>query len=490
MATFLSNPARHSPRNPAVAHDTATPEGFLRFMMQGWEATAKPAAVPYEHAANARQRRERLSKLFPGEALVIPSGHLKVRSNDEYYPFRACSDFVYLTGNQEPDCVLILLPESAGHRAVLFVEPNPGKSDASFFADRVKGELWEGARLGVPESAARYQIDDTRSLLGLEAFVRENVVPLQAVRMLRHHDAPLESWIGRETDAQRELDAQLEARLSELRLIKDEVEIAELRLAVGATRRGFEDVIRRLRTAASERELEGVFFTRARVEGNATGYGTVVAAGAHACTLHWRKNDGAVRSGDLLLLDAGVEARSLYTADITRTVPIGGRFSTEQREIYDLVFAAQRAAIEAVKPGNDFMEPNRVAMRVLAHGLERLGILTVPAEEALKEENQFYRRYTLHNVSHMLGLDVHDCAKARSEVYRYGRLVPGMVLTIEPGLYFQVDDTTVPPKYRGIGVRIEDNVLVTQDGVANLSDEIPAQADEVERWMAEVTRDA
>jgi Xaa-Pro aminopeptidase len=255
---------------------------------------------------------------------------------------------------------------------------------------------------------------------------------------------------------------------------------------VTATKRGFEDVIARLKTARSERELEAVFWTRARVEGNDVGYTSIVASGAHACTLHWKKNDGAIRKGDLLLLDAGIEGNSLYTADITRTLPISGKFTREQRAIYEIVLEAQRVALRIVKPGNDFMAPNKAAMTVLAHGLERLGVLPMSAEEALSDDNQFYRRYSLHNVSHMLGLDVHDCAQARAENYKYGKLRPGMVLTIEPGLYFQTDDLTVPAKYRGIGVRIEDDVLVTAKGHRILSSSLPRQPDEVEDWMRQI----
>jgi Xaa-Pro aminopeptidase len=221
------------------------------------------------------------------------------------------------------------------------------------------------------------------------------------------------------------------------------------------------------------------------VEGNDVGYGTIAAAGAHACVLHWMRNDGPVKKGELLLLDAGVEAHSLYTADITRTLPVSGKFSKEQRAIYELVLEAQAQAFAAVKPGNDFMEPNRVAMRVLAEGLERLGILE-DAEEALKDEHQFYKRYSLHNVSHMLGLDVHDCAQARQEAYKYGKLQPGMVLTVEPGLYFQTDDLSVPARYRGIGVRIEDDVVVTARGCKVLSAAIPREAKDVEAWMKRV----
>jgi len=280
-------------------------------------------------------------------------------------------------------------------------------------------------------------------------------------------------------------DREFATALSEMRLIKDAQEVRELSAAIASTKRGFEDVIAGLRTARHEREVEGIFNLRARVEGNDTGYNTIAAAGEHACILHWVKNEGDVRPGTLLLLDAGVEAHTLYTADITRTLPISGRFSREQREIYELVHAAQAAAFEQVRPGRDFLDPNRAAMKVLAEGLERLGILD-DAAAALADQNQFYKRYSLHNVSHMLGLDVHDCAQARAETYKFGQLKAGMVLTVEPGLYFQTDDLTVPARYRGIGVRIEDDVVVTPRGMRNLSADIPSASTDVEQWMSKV----
>jgi Xaa-Pro aminopeptidase len=168
------------------------------------------------------------------------------------------------------------------------------------------------------------------------------------------------------------------------------------------------------------------------------------------------------------------------------TLPISGKFTREQRAVYEVVLDAQRAALKIVRPGNDFMAPNKAAMEVLAHGLERLGVLPMSAEEALRDENQFYRRYSLHNVSHMLGLDVHDCAQARAQSYKYGKLQPGMVLTIEPGLYFQPEDLTVPKRYRGIGVRIEDDVLVTARGHRILSNTLPTDPDEVEEWVRRI----
>ena len=478
MSTFISGKA--AARNP---YDSDVPPNLLQFMLKSWSTKARKPPKALENASNFRVRRERLSQHFPGELLVIPTGHSKVRANDTYYVFRPGTDFYYLTGAFEPDCVLVLLPIGKGHQHLLFVETNPGKTDTTFFTDRSRGELWEGPRFGVPESEARYAIT-CKPLTELAATLKAAAaMPNARMRVLRGFSAVTEGLLGAGAAKQIEQDKELAIFLSEKRLIKDAYEIKALQSAVTATKCGFEDVIARLKTAKSERELEGVFWTRARMEGNDVGYTSIVASGSHACTLHWKKNSGAIRKGDLLLLDAGIEGNSLYTADITRTLPISGKFTREQRTIYEIVLEAQRAALKIVKPGNDFMSPNKSAMIVLAQGLERLGILPMSAEEALRDENQFYRRYSLHNVSHMLGLDVHDCAQARTQNYKYGKLEAGMVLTVEPGLYFQADDLTVPAKYRGIGVRIEDDVVVTAKGHRILSSDLPREPDEVEAWI-------
>lgn len=462
-----------------ASHDSALPKAFREFMLQGWKPQSKRKVPLVRGAKNFHARRRALSARFPGEVLVIPTGHEKVRANDTFYPFRPGSDFYYLTGNLEPDCVLVLEPRGKrGHRDRLFVEPNPGRSDETFFADRNKGELWVGPRMGVPESKAHFGVEACHGLDELPDFLSKVKGP---VRVLRGFSASVEKMVR----SKRKEDEELATVLSEMRLIKDDLEVRELQKAVDSTKRGFEDIIDRLRIAKTEREIEGVFHLRARMEGNDVGYGTIAAAGANACILHWTKNDAKVKAGDLVLIDAGIEGNSLYTADVTRVLPVTGKFSKEQREVYDLVVEANLAAIAAVKPGNDFLDPHRAAMRVLAQGLERMGILE-DAEDALDEKKQSYRRYTLHNTSHMLGLDVHDCAKARAETYRFGKLKPGMVLTIEPGLYFQKDDLTVPAKYRGIGVRIEDDVLVTARGARVLTRNIPKISTDVEAWMQQV----
>lgn len=462
-------------------YDTEPPPALLAFMTKSWKPRAAklPAGIRAREAFAAR--RHAVSAMYPGETIVVPTGHEKIRSNDTTYRFRPSSDFYYLTGNTEPDCVLVLEPRGGGHTDILYVEPTQSRDEKAFFTDRMKGELWVGPRLGVEQTKARFGVSEVRPLPDLAGYLSS--LDVTKTRTVRGFSEAVDKAIAAE---RKDEDKALATALSEMRLLKDAQEVRELSAAIDSTQRGFEDVILRLKTAKSEREVEGIFNLRARVEGNDVGYGTIAASGPHACVLHWTRNDGALERGDLLLLDAGVEGNTLYTADITRTLPISGKFSREQREIYELVLDAQTQAMAAVRPGNDFMEPNRVAMKILAHGLERLGILPTSAEEALREEHQFYKRYSLHNVSHMLGLDVHDCAQARQEAYKFGKLKPGMVLTVEPGLYFQLDDLTVPKKYRGIGVRIEDDVLVTARGHRNLSGAIPRSVKDVEAWIKRI----
>jgi Xaa-Pro aminopeptidase len=461
-----------------ASHDSGPPAELLAFMTRSWASPGGPVPTLAGKERYAMRRRD-ISRLYPGDVLVVPTGREKVRANDTTYRFRPGTDFYYLTGNVEPDCVLLMVPSADGHRDLLFTEPNPGKTDGTFFTDRSKGELWVGPRLGIEATAERYGVT-AKPLTELAETLRDAAAG-RTVRTLRGLDTEVEQLVWSHTDD----DAALATALSELRLIKDELEIAELRNAIASTKRGFDDVIRALPNAVTERVVEGVFGLRARVEGNDVGYGTIAASGPDACILHWVRNDRRIASGDLLLLDAGVEGVSLYTADVTRSLPVSGTFTAEQREIYTLVWEAQQAAFGACKNGNDFLAPNDAAMKVLAHGLERLGILE-SAETALEDDKQFYKRYSLHNVSHMLGLDVHDCAKARAENYRYARLQAGMVLTIEPGLYLQPDDLTVPERYRGIGVRIEDDIVITYDGYDNLTSAFPSTADDVEAWVREL----
>ena len=447
-------------------------------MKSGWADTELHGLEPIAQAAHTADRRAALSARFPGERLVIPAGRLKTRSNDTEYAFRASTEYAYLTGDQTQDGVLVLEPTDDGHEATVYLLPRSDRENGEFWLDG-QGELWVGRRHSLTEAEKLLGIP-AKDVRELPAALTEATGP---VRNVRGHDAGIEAALTDKVTAER--DEELRVFVSEARLVKDAFEIAELQKACDITARGFEDVVRVLdkAEATSERYIEGTFFLRARIEGNDIGYGSICAAGPHATTLHWVRNDGAVRSGELLLLDAGVETNDLYTADVTRTLPINGTFTPLQRKIYDAVYEAQEAGIAAVKPGAGFRDFHDAAQRVLTEKLVAWGLLGDRTVDEVLELG-LQRRWTLHGTGHMLGMDVHDCAAARTESYVDGTLEPGVCLTVEPGLYFQADDLTVPEEYRGIGVRIEDDILVTEDGNRNLSAGLPRTSSDVEAWMA------
>lgn len=437
-------------------------EAFKRYIASGWADRPETLPPVTPLAAAAAARRQRLSERYAGTRLVIEAGAPKVRSNDTDYPYRAHSGFAHLTGwgdEAVAGSVLVLEPTEDGHDATLYFQPAAGRDTDEFYANAAVGEFWVGRRPSLAEVGAS---------LGLATA---------DVAALERRDGDLT------VD-----DADLQRDLAELRLVKDDAEVAEMRAAIAATKQGFDDVIAALPRITAhergERVIEGVFFTRARSEGSDLGYSTIAASGPHACILHWTRNDGPVVPGDLVLIDAGVELPSLYTADITRTLPVGGTFSPVQRRIYEAVLEAADAAFAIVKPGIRFRDIHAAAMEVIARKVAEWGLPLLAADELDGVEHPD-RRYMVHGTSHHLGLDVHDCAAARRELYMDGVLEPGMVFTIEPGLYFQPDDLTVPEEFRGIGVRIEDDVLVTADGVENLSAGIPRTPDAVEAWIAE-----
>lgn len=452
-------------------------EELSALMRTGWADTEQHDLLPDEQAPHAALRRAALSARFPGERLVIPSGNLKVRSNDDTYPFRPHSAYVHMTGDRARDGALVLEPRpDGGHDAYCFQLPRDSRDNDEFWTGPT-AELWMGRRRSLAESERVLGLPcrDVRTAAGDLAAAAG--VP---TRIVRGVDPVLEAAVS--TDE--ELDAALEEALGDLRLVKDDWEIGELRKAVDSTVRGFTDAVGELSgaVASSERWIEGTFLRRARLEGNSVGYGTICAAGDHATIMHWTDNDGPVRPGELLLFDAGVETHTLYTADVTRTLPISGTFTPVQRKVYDAVYEAQEAGFAAVKPGAAYRDFHDAAQRHLAARLVEWGFIEGPAERAF--ELGLQRRFTMAGTGHMLGLDVHDCAQARHEEYVGGALEPGMVLTVEPGLYFQPDDLTVPEEWRGIGVRIEDDLLVTADGHENLSEGLPRSAGDVEAWMA------
>ena len=448
----------HSVEEGTRPHDDKVPEPWRAFMSQGWGERSLEVP-PHPVAAYAAARRAKLAEAFPGQRLVIPAGSPKVRSNDTDYRFRADTAHVHLSGNQTSDATLVIEPDGS---AALYARPSAGSDSEEFFRNAHYGELWVGRRPSLGE------LSDS---LGLE---------------VRHVDGLEAALSGSTPTRTLGQDPELDRIASELRLVKDAWEIGELQEACDITAAGFEDCVAEWANAVKygERWIEGTFFRRARAQGNDLGYDSIVGGGRHATTLHWIDNTGPITPGEMVLLDMGVEGRNLYTADITRTLPINGTYSPLQRDLYLLVLQAQEAGIAAVAPGAGFRDPHRAAMSVLAHGLDDLGLLPVSVDEALSEENRTYARWTLHGTSHMLGLDVHDCAQAGQAAYgKESKLEEGYVLTVEPGLYFQDNDLLVPEELRGIGIRIEDDIVVTAEGALNLSAALPRTPDDVEAWM-------
>lgn len=470
-----------------TTYDIPMPGHLREAISADWDpAPPMPHPARPDAAQPAARRREALSARFAANLVVVPAGSHKVRANDTDYPFRGSSQLAWLTAQTEADAVLVMFPHDSGHRSVLYLAQYAQPGQARYFTDRVHGAVWVG---NVPS------LEDTSAVLGIEtrplAALRSDLEPYRDAEaaVLTGIDPALDALLPR---ARRD---QLVRELDELRLVKDAWELDRLREACDATVRGFTDVAREIavvrdRDVRGERWLEGTFWRRARLEGNEVGYTSIVGAGNHATTLHWWRNHGRVESGQLLLADMGVETDSLYTADVTRTLPVSGEWTADQLRVYRAVQEAQAAGVAEVKAGADFYAAHRAAMWVLADHLHSWGVLPVSAEVACADDPDqpgagLHRRYTLHGTSHMLGIDVHDCALARTERYRGGALEAGYVLTVEPGLYFQVNDRTVPPELRGIGVRIEDDIVVTDSEPINLSEALPRDPDDVTAWLRE-----
>jgi Xaa-Pro aminopeptidase len=417
----------------------------------------------------AAARREAVAKKFRGQIVVIEAGAAQVRSNDTDYMYRAHTAFSHLTGwgsATVPDSVLVIDARGKLAKSMIFFRETAGHDSDEFFANAAIGEFWVGKRPSLRQVSALLDIQ-THSLTAYKAFLK--TLPKEKIRNLNK-------------------DEELAIFVSELRFIKDAYEIAEMRKAVAASVKGFESVAKNLKLAIGhprgERIVETAFYSEARVQGNGLGYETIAASGPHACTLHWITNDGPVNKNDLILLDAGVEVDSLYTADVTRTLPVSGKYTDIQRKIYEAVLEAADAAFKVAKPGVKFSDIHQAAMNVIARKTAEWGLINISAEESLKQDVQLHRRWMVHGTSHHLGMDVHDCGQARREMYMDGILQPGMIFTIEPGLYFHQDDLSVPKEYRGIGVRIEDDVLVTKTGIENLTAALPRKSKDVEKWLA------
>ncbi|MGX7678111.1 aminopeptidase P family protein [Jatrophihabitans sp. DSM 45814] len=502
--------AAQSEQDGSTSYDIPLPDGLRKAIAENWEPAPRmphPAnrdGVTSSGAASFARNRAALSARLPRELIVVPAGVLKVRANDTEYPFRASSAFTWLTGETVEGAVLVMVPSGptsqaatgtathtapGSHQATLYVREYSGAGEVGYFTNRMFGALWVGNVPTVSETQSVLDIR-VRPLSELASDLRG--APGHPVLSFPGVDATVDALLPGTTGSTR--NAKLAEAIDELRLTKDDWEVSQLQLACDATARGFADVVAELPAVLAgggkrgERWLEGSFWRRARMEGNEVGYTSIVGAGQHATTLHWWRNDGDIAPGQLLLADMGVEVDSLFTADVTRTLPVSGEWTPVQRQLYSAVLEAQEAGIAEVKAGADFLAAHKAAMWVLADHLHSWGILPVSAAVSCAEDVEapgagLHRRYTLHGVSHMLGIDVHDCAAARDETYRNGALGSGYVLTVEPGLYFQPNDLSVPAEWRGIGIRIEDDILVTDGAARNLSGALPREPEDVIEWM-------
>jgi Xaa-Pro aminopeptidase len=468
-------------------HDIPIADAMTEFMKEGWAPSPLTGVNPHPSIPFTKIRREKLSKQYPGSRLIFPSGSLKVRSNDSDYPFRAHSAYSWFTGIVASDCVpdsiFVMEPNGSGHDALLFIHPRSPRDSDEFYKNTRYGEFWVGRRMTLEETETKYALK-VQQIESIEEFLANKKETL----VIRGEDKNIDQLVVENE----EMEKEFLNFTSLMRIVKDQYEIDEMQKAIDASVRGFADMVRVFPAATSvargERVIESAFYGRARLEGNENGYPSIVAAGAHACVLHWIKNDGDVLLGDLILIDAGVEVESHYTADITRTFPINGKFTEAQRKIYMIVYKAQQAGIAAVKPGAKFKDFHNACMVEIAKGAAELGVLPVSVEDSLKPEGGLHRRWQFHGSGHHLGIDVHDCAHARKEQYAEAVLEAGMILTVEPGFYIQPDDTLFPEEYRGIGVRIEDDILVTESGAKILSNALPRHPDEVEAYMAKLLK--
>jgi len=431
-----------------------------------------------EHAVYAA-RRARLVRAMGEGVAVVPTSPERIRNRDSHYPYRHDSYFYYLTGFTEPEAALALVG-GAAPRAILFCrERNPER------------EIWEGTRHGPEAARERFAVDEAHPIGALDeqvALLLENQPALFApLGGEPEWDARAMRWLNAVRAKSRAgIEApgrihDVRALLDEMRLVKDAQELGCMRRAASISADAHRRAMQATRPGRFEYEIEAELLYAFRRQGaQFPAYWPIVAGGKSACTLHYVSNDARLDDGALLLIDAGCELDG-YAADITRTFPVNGRFSRAQRDVYNIVLAAQRAAIDQVRPGNGWNEPHDAAVRVLAQGLLDLKLLTGSLEEVLEKES--YKRFYMHRTGHWLGLDVHDAGEyKRAGLWR--SLQAGMTLTVEPGLYIRAADD-VPAPLRDIGVRIEDDVAVTPQGCDVLTADAPKAIEEIEALMRE-----
>jgi Xaa-Pro aminopeptidase len=429
-------------------------------------------------AEYARRRRQLMRMAGADSIVILPAAPERLRSGDSHYPYRQDSDLWYLTGFGEPEAVLVLVPGRSHGEALLFCrERDPER------------EAWDGPRAGPEGAVEAFGMDDAYPIGDLDEILPGLIEGRSKVYYHLGRDSEFDlkliGWVNRVRAQLRQASSPHEFLalghlLHDLRLFKSRAEIRLMRAAAAIAGEGHRRAMAAVRPGLYEYEIEAELLHAFRRRGAVAAYEPIVGAGANACVLHYRANAARLAAGDLLLIDAGAELAG-YASDITRTLPVDGRYSKPQRAIYELVLAAQQAAIAAVRPGASWIAPHEAAVEVLADGLLRLGLLKGTLSQCLKKHG--YRRFYMHKTGHWLGLDVHDVGDYRIDG-EYRMLEPGMVLTIEPGLYIAPGSRGVAARWQGIGVRIEDDVLVTADGAEVLSADVPKEVDAVEAAIA------
>ncbi len=438
-----------------------------------------PAAPAIPQSSHAKRRKQLMRMAGDNAILILPAALERVRSGDTHYPYRQDSDLLYLAGFPEPDAVLVLVPGRKHGESLLFCRER-----------NLEREAWDGPRSGPEGAVEAYGMDDAYPIDDLD-----EILPglLEGRTRVYYHfgrdtefDLKLIGWLNR-VRAQARQGAQsphefleLGHLLDEMRLFKSRDELKLMRKAADISVLAHEAAMRAAKPGVREYQLQAEIERVFRWHDAEIAYGSIVGAGANACVLHYRANNATARDGDLVLIDAGAEYRG-YAADITRTFPVNGRFSKEQRALHDLVGAAQAAALAQARPGVAYQAGHDAAVATLTEGLLKLGLLKGALEKNVEEGH--YKRFYRHKTGHWLGLDVHDVGDYRID--GQSRLLePGMVFTIEPGLYVSPDDKSVHAKWRGIGIRIEDDVLVTRDGHEVLTGKLARSAGEIEAFMA------
>ena len=442
----------------------------------------KPSAKDLkEYAA----RRARLMKRIGRDGVaIVPSAHEVIRARDTHYRFRQDSDFRYLTGFLEPDCIAVFVPgRKAGGKSAEYV---------LFVRERnAEREIWDGRRAG-PEGVVRdYGADEAWNIGDFEAQLPKLLSGRARVHYTMGEHADLDPKISGCVRQIREVSRRggaaptdfvaLEATLHEMRLLKTPAEAAILRKACEFSAEAHCAAMRATRPGINEWQIAAeihAHFARTNME---PGYGSIVGGGDNACILHYTENNRPLRDGDLLLIDAGGELEG-YTADITRTFPVNGKFSAAQRAVYEVVLEANRQAIKTLRAGESVGKPHEVATRVLTEGMVELGLLKGNAKDLIRQDK--HRQFYMHGTGHWLGMDVHDVGRYKLDG-AFRKFEPGMVMTVEPGLYIAPGTPGVPEKYWGIGIRIEDDVLVTDKAPRVMTDGVPKEAGEIEQLMAQ-----